>query len=323
MTKEELQERQRWPLHQKVDHTLGVIDQFISRMNGNVYLAYSGGKDSTVLMHLCEILKPDILCTFVNTGCEYPSIVKFVRKMKDEGHNIRIIRPNMRPKDVWAKYGFPLVSKKVSHQINLCRRDLQAGRPLPWYIDDPKSFYKIADKWRYLFHTAYNTDDHCCHVLKKEPQRRLAKELGLAPIIGVMASESNMREKDYIRQGQCNSFDEECPLKSKSLPLSIWTDDDVWQFVKERNIELADIYSKGIRRTGCVACGYGCQFADDTRLVLLYKLYPKLYAHIMNYENNGVTYRQALREMLKVEGMYLPDENPQLSLFDLFDQSDL
>lgn len=39
----------------------------------------------------------------------------------------------------------------------------------------------------------------------------------------------------------------------------------------------------------------------------------------MNYENNGVTYRQALREMLKVEGMYLPDENPQLSLFDFFD----
>lgn len=317
MTKEELYERQRWPLHQKVDHTLGVIDQFVSRMNGKVYLAFSGGKDSTVLMHLCEMLKPDILCSFVNTGCEYPSIVRFVRKMQAEGHNVRIITPKIKPKEVWAKYGFPMVSKKVSHQINLCRRNIQAGRPLPWYIDDPNSFYKVADKWRYLFHTAYNIDDHCCHVLKKEPQKRLAKELGLAPIIGVMASESNMREKDYIRQGQCNAFDEECPMKSKSLPLSIWTDDDVWQFVKERHIELADIYDKGVKRTGCVACGFGCQFADDTRLQVLYKTYPKLYNHVLNFENNGVTYRQALREMLAVDGRFLPDENPQLSLFDL------
>lgn len=283
-------------------------------MNGNVYLAFSGGKDSTVLLHLCEILKKDILCVFVNTGCESPSIVKFVRKMQADGHNIRIIRPDIKPKEVWERYGFPLVSKKVSHQINLCRRDLQAGRPLPWYIDDPKSFYKIADKWRYLFHTAYNVDDHCCHVLKKNPQKRLAKELGLAPIIGSMASESNMREKDYIRQGQCNAFDEESPLKSKSLPLSIWMEHDIWNFIKERNIEIADIYYKGAIRTGCVACGFGCQFKDDTRLEILYKLYPKLYNHIMNFTNNGVTYRQAMREMLKVEGMFLPDEDPQLRL---------
>ena len=64
--------RRLLPLHQKVDHTLGVIDQFISRMNGKVYLAFSGGKDSTVLMHLCEMLKPDILCSFVNTALVNP-----------------------------------------------------------------------------------------------------------------------------------------------------------------------------------------------------------------------------------------------------------
>lgn len=315
MTKQELYERQRWPLHQKIDHTLGVIDQFISKMDGKVYLAFSGGKDSTVLMNLCEMIKKDILCSFVSTGCEYPSIVRFVHKTKNEGHNVVILKPKIKPKEVWARYGFPLISKKVSHQINLCRRDLQQGKPLPWYIDDDKSFYRIAYKWKYLFHTPYNINDHCCHVLKKEPQKRFAKELGLAPIIGIMASESSMRECDYIRMGSCNAFNEDEPLKSKSLPLSIWTDDDIWAFVKERNIELADIYSKGVKRTGCVACGFGCQFADDTRLRVLYKLYPKLYNHVLNYENNGVTYRQALREMLAVDGRVLPDEDLQLELF--------
>ena len=314
MTDKELHQRQAWPMHQKVDHTLGVIDQFISRMNGKVYLAFSGGKDSTVLMHLCEMLKPDILCSFVSTGCESASIVRFVRKMQKEGHNIQIVMPKMKPREVWETYGFPLVSKKVSHLIDFGRGLLAAGKPFPDYFNDIKSLYRVADRWQYLFYTAYNTNDHCCTVLKKEPQKRMAKELGLAPIIGVMASESLMREKDYIRQGQCNAFNEDDPLKSKSLPLSIWTDDDIWQFIRERNIEIADIYYKGAKRTGCVACGFGCQFADDTRLELLYKLYPKLYDHIMNFTNNGVTYRQALREMLRVEGMFLPDENPQLTL---------
>lgn len=319
MDLQELRERQAWTLPQKIDHSLGVIDQFINKMDGKVYLAFSGGKDSTVLMHLCEILKKDILCVFVNTGCESPSIVHFVREMQAEGHNIRVIRPKITPKQVWEKYGFPLVSKKVSHQINLCRNNIKAGRPLPWYIDDDTSFYKVANKWRYMFHTPYNVNDKCCQVLKKEPQKRLAHELGLAPIIGVMASESNMREKDYIRAGQCNSFNDDDILKSKSLPLSIWTDDDIWQFIRENNTKIADIYEKGALRTGCVACGFGCQFKDDTRLELLYRLYPKYYNLVMNFTNNGVTYREAMREMLAVEGMYLPDENPQLSLFpDLF-----
>ena len=48
-----LQERQQWTLDQKIYHSLEVIDNFIARMDGKVYLAFSGGKDSTVLMHLC------------------------------------------------------------------------------------------------------------------------------------------------------------------------------------------------------------------------------------------------------------------------------
>ena len=46
-----------------------------------------------------------------------------------------------------------------------------------------------------------------------------------------------------------------------------------------------------------------------------YRLYPKYYNMVLNFENNGVTYREALREMLAVNGLWLPDENPQQKLF--------
>ena len=111
MTAKELYERQKWTLAQKIDHSLGTIDQFIAKMDGKVYLAFSGGKDSTVLMHLCEIIKKDIPCVFVNTGCEYLDIIRFMNECQKDGHNIKIIRPEHKPREVWEKYGFPLVSK--------------------------------------------------------------------------------------------------------------------------------------------------------------------------------------------------------------------
>ena len=314
-----LQERQQWTLDQKIYHSLEVIDNFIARMDGKVYLAFSGGKDSTVLMHLCEMVKKDILCVFVNTGCESPSIVKFVREMKEEGHNIMNIRPKMTPRQVWAKYGFPLVSKKQAQMIHSVRINPVSKRARRALGLEENTIFLLAKKWQYLTRTTYETSDMCCTKLKKEPAHRIAKELGLAPILGVMASESLMRTTDYIRGGGCNVF-KDSKLHSKSMPVSLWTDDDIWEFIRTKNIRIADDYSKGCLRTGCVACGFGVQFDDDTRLELLYKNYPKYYNMVMNFTNNGVTYREALREMLAVNGLTLPDEKiekpKQLSLFE-------
>lgn len=82
MTTDILKERQAWTLAQKVDHALATIDVFISRMGGidKVYCSFSGGKDSTVLLHLCRVLYPDILAVFCSTGNEYPEIIQFVRE---------------------------------------------------------------------------------------------------------------------------------------------------------------------------------------------------------------------------------------------------
>lgn len=72
MDSKTLEARQRWTLSQKIDHTLGTIDTFVSRLGGldKVYCSFSGGKDSTVLLHLCRVLFPDILAVFCNTGNE-------------------------------------------------------------------------------------------------------------------------------------------------------------------------------------------------------------------------------------------------------------
>lgn len=113
----ELRERQGWSLEKKIDHSLGVIEDFYAQLDGKVAVSFSGGKDSTVLLWLARKVFPDVKGVFCNTGNEYPDIVKFVRKIKGEWGGIDIICPELKPKEVISTYGFPLISKETSQRI--------------------------------------------------------------------------------------------------------------------------------------------------------------------------------------------------------------
>lgn len=315
MTLEELRERQSWSLDQKIDHSLGVIEQFYTRLNGNVYISFSGGKDSTVLLWLARKIYPNIKAVFCNTGNEYPDIVRFVRNMKECGENIEIIYPKIKPKDVFKEFGFPLIGKEKANQVWMCRNRPNTKKAIDT-LNSESRFKKLPMCYRYMLKEPYEISDACCKVLKKQPMREYELKYGLSPIIGTLADESKTREQAYIRRGGCNVFNKRDTRKQNSLPLSIWTNHDIWECIDKYNIPIADIYHKGLQRTGCMFCMFGAQFKDDTRLETLYKLYPKWYQTFMDYENNGVTYREAARKFLQTHGLCLPDEKP-LSLFDV------
>ena len=156
MDSKTLEARQRWTLSQKIAHTLGTIDTFVSRLGGldKVYCSFSGGKDSTVLLHLCRVLFPDILAVFCNTGNEYPEIIKFVRQTQAAGAVISIIRPQFTPRQIWAKYGFPLIGKETAdrvHKVRINPHSKTAGI----YMGNGK--FRLALKWRYLLTEPYET----------------------------------------------------------------------------------------------------------------------------------------------------------------------
>lgn len=265
----------------------------------STYVSFSGGKDSTVLLDLCRTIYPDILGVFCNTGCEYPEIIRFVNSC----HNIETIHPKLTPKQVWAKYGFPLVSKEVAKRVKGIRNNPNAPTSLKHL--NPNNKFKLATKWRYLIDEPYETHYLCCNKLKKEPFRRYEQATKRKPILGIMASESMVRASQWVRYG-CNIWGS----RISSRPLSIWTEEDIWQYINMHNLKVSDIYYKGIARTGCTACGFGAQFADDMRFKLLYNLHPRYYEMIMNFTNNGITFREAVRKQLAIGGLYLPDEQP-------------
>jgi 3'-phosphoadenosine 5'-phosphosulfate sulfotransferase (PAPS reductase)/FAD synthetase len=109
-TKSDLIQFQSLPLKAKIIMTQQRIIAFYERFNGNVAVLFSGGKDSTVLLHLARQIYPDIVAVFDNTGLEYPQIVEHTKTTE----NVTTIKPKMHFKDVLIKYGYPIISKEVS-----------------------------------------------------------------------------------------------------------------------------------------------------------------------------------------------------------------
>ena len=107
----ELKLLQNLPLEAKVLKTKQRIREWVSYYGTDgVYVAFSGGKDSTVLLYLVRSLYPTVQAVYVDTGMEYPEVRRFAKSFE----NVVYLRPKMRFDEVIKKYGYPLISKEVS-----------------------------------------------------------------------------------------------------------------------------------------------------------------------------------------------------------------
>ena len=91
----------------------------------------------------------------------------------------------------------------------------------------------------------------CCSVLKEYKVCDRA-------ILGIRRSESRKRMERYKEPEQCRVFSAKEKVK-QYLPILEWTDQDVAEFIKERNIKCHPIYYRGgqfdvTQRLGCMGC---------------------------------------------------------------------
>ena len=235
----------------KLDKTKQLIMDWYHQFNGQVYISFSGGKDSTVLLDIVRKLYPDVPAVFVNTSLEFPEIVDFVKTID----NVTIIRPKMNFRQVVAKYGWPIVSKEQASYIYQYRRAKSEKQKKLRWEGNKDGRYKISKKWRYLVtdHPELKISSKCCDVMKKRPFHIYEKETGRKPFVGIMAGESKLRLQFLLRD-ECNAFNAKRPV---SRPILGWSEDDIWEYIKQNGIKYSKIYDMGYERTGCMFCAFG------------------------------------------------------------------
>jgi 3'-phosphoadenosine 5'-phosphosulfate sulfotransferase (PAPS reductase)/FAD synthetase len=282
MEKWQLQQMQGLPLDIKIAKTKLRIQEWYEHWEGQVYVSFSGGKDSTVLLHLVREMYPDVPAVFVDTGLEYPEIREFVKSID----NVEWLKPKKTFKQVIDTYGYPVISKEISVTIEYGRQGSKwATKRL-----DGEHDYGNHKKYKYLLDAPFKISDKCCKVMKKEPIYRYEKENKNKSFIGTMADESVIRQTTYLIHG-CNSFDTKRP---HSTPIGFWKESDVLQYIYENNIKIPSIYgdvlktntgyiTTELKRTGCMFCMFGVHLEKEpNRFQRMAETHPKLYDYCIN-----------------------------------------
>lgn len=86
-----------------------------------IYVAFSGGKDSSVLLDIVRKGYPRAAAVYVDTGLEYPEVKTFVKQHE----NVEILRPKRDFRSVIERYGYPFIGKEVAECVYGARRYME------------------------------------------------------------------------------------------------------------------------------------------------------------------------------------------------------
>jgi 3'-phosphoadenosine 5'-phosphosulfate sulfotransferase (PAPS reductase)/FAD synthetase len=182
----------------------------------------SWGKDSIVLVYLVRKFCKNAYILFANTLVEYPDTYRFRDRMLKEWNLQEVYFESKPIKNFWQcvkEYGYPHNRQTASQD-----KEGEKSKRIP----------------------------KCCIYLKEKPLQDLEKRLGVDTVfIGLQATESMNRRLLFLRLGEF--YFNKTEKMNRCYPLAIWTDEDIYSFVRQENIPLSDIY-KRFNRNGCMYC---------------------------------------------------------------------
>lgn len=311
-TYNDLKQLQALPLEIKLRMSEARIRDWVSEYGvDGVYVSFSGGKDSTVLLDIVRSLYPEIPAVFIDTGLEYPEIRSFVKTFD----NVIWLKPKMNFRQVIEKYGYPFISKEVSqriYEVKACKDRGGNYKELSQYkrLKDPQYKNFRCQKYSFFLEAPFKITHKCCNVMKKAPLHTFSKQTKRVAITGQMANESKLRLQKWLQNG-CNAYEGNNPI---SNPLSFWTDQDILKYINDRGLTIASVYgdivpvdkqlnifdeckykTTGCNRTGCMFCGFGCHLDKESRFVRMKETHPKQYEYIMrDWDKGGLGYKNVI-----------------------------
>lgn len=212
------------------------------------------------------------------------------------------------------QYGFPILGKAAT-KLDAPRININVF--LKYSNEQSKgneAYYTILRNFPDL-----RISHSCCNFIKERPSEKLQRKLGCDTLFrGLMASESRRRTFVFLDNGFLYNVKKGYLY---SNPLSIFTDSDVWNYIKTRNCQYSSLYdltdndgNKLFKRNGCYTCGTGLAYAGNN-IEILRKYYPQKWESLMRYgmAREMKTFACAISDNIKLnllDSDYLIDMRP-------------
>lgn len=264
-----------------IEHTLfGTIDKVqiaIDRLKAfepkdmPYWLAFSGGKDSCVILELAKMAGVRFEAHYNVTSVDPPELVRFVKKVHPEVSFDIPHDKNGKPISMWSL----LKSKSTppTRTARYCCEKLKEssgkGTITITGVRWAESIRRRENQGIVVFaHKNASRDP----VIAKSGAYKAKKG-------GMVLNDDNDESRRTV---------EVCFRTHKTIvnPIIDWLDEDVWEFIHKYNVLYCELYDEGFERLGCI----GCPLATLQNRKRDFERYPK-------YEEQ---YRRCFDEMYRV-----------------------
>jgi phosphoadenosine phosphosulfate reductase len=116
----------------------------------------------------------------------------------------------------------------------------------------------VNEKGINLFYESIENRKLCCHIRKIEPLTRALSKAD-AWISGLRREQSVTRQDGELFEWDLNN------KKIKINPLIEWSNEDVWEYIKHKNIPYNKLHDKGYPSIGCLPCTRPVAPGEDIR----------------------------------------------------------
>lgn len=259
---------------------LGVVRDTIAKHGGegNFYVSFSGGKDSTIASRLLDEALPGnrIPRVYFDTGIEYNAIRAYVLALRESDDRFAIVKPSRPIAQMLREDGYPFKSKQ--HSLMLATyQNSGLTKSVKNYLrvsDGGKMQLQCPEMLKYQFTPSFSlkVSDKCCKNMKKRPALAYERESGRkVAITGIRKAEGGQRASI----GGCVVF------KGGALhrfhPLFVVSEEWEDWYVSTREIKLCELYYPpyNFKRTGCKGCPFNPELRRD--LETMQRLLPGEY----------------------------------------------
>lgn len=254
-------------LERKVETAIQRL-QFFEPPDG-YYVAFSGGKDSQCVYHLCKLGGVKFDVHYAITSVDPPELVRFIR---DNYPDVQMEAQHYSDRDP-RHYYYDGRPKPITMWSLIADHTLPPTRKVRYccaHLKEPGGEGRIVVTGVRWAESINRKKTHGVVGFRGKPKStiKIADEIGANYKLNkhneIIMNDDNDENRRMVEQ---------CYRTRKTMvnPIVDWTDEDVWGFLNNYGIAHCSLYDEGFTRLGCI----GCPLSGSANMERDFERWPK------------------------------------------------